>query len=86
MSLYHYLYVSILRTKEFNSIIINDINEEDFFIDINRFKTTKNIIFMDFINKRTIRIVLNRTIIINFIMLKLKIIIRREEIKLFDLL
>ena len=58
-SLYHYLYTDILYIKKFNSIIINNINEKNFFIDINRFKTVKNTIFIDFINKRTIKIVFN---------------------------
>ena len=84
--LYYYLYVNILRVKEFNSIIINNVNKKDFFIKINRFKAIKNIIFMDFINKRTIKIAFNRTIIINFIILKLKIITKREKIKLFNLI
>ena len=56
MLLYYYFYVSILYAKEFNSIIINDINEKNFSININRFKITKNIIFMNSINKRTIKI------------------------------
>ena len=84
--LYYYFYADILYTKEFNSIIINDVNEKDFFININRFKTIKNIIFINSINKRTIRIIFNRTIIIGFIILRLKIITKCEEIKLFDLL
>ena len=46
MSLYYYLYINILRIKEFNLIITNNINEKDFFININRFKTMKNIIFI----------------------------------------
>jgi len=54
--LYHYLYTNILRTKEFNSIIVNDINEKDFFININRFKTIKNVIFINSVNKRMIKI------------------------------
>jgi len=58
-SLYHCLYAGILHTKEFNSIIINDINKKDFFININRFKVMKNIIFINFINKRIIKIVFN---------------------------
>ena len=41
MLLYYYLYIGISRVKEFNSIIINDINKKDFFIHINRFKTVK---------------------------------------------
>ena len=54
--LYHYFYISIPRIKEFNSIIINDINEKNFFVNINRFKIIKNTIFIDFVNKRMIRI------------------------------
>ena len=57
--LYHYFYTSISRVKEFNSIIINNVNEKNFFININRFKATKNAIFIDFINKRTIKITFN---------------------------
>ena len=49
MLLYHYLYTGIFHIKEFNSIIINNVNKKDFFININRFKITKNIIFIDFI-------------------------------------
>jgi len=86
MLLYHCFYIGILYTKEFNSVIINDINKKDFFVNINRFKTMKNVIFMDFINKRIIRIAFNRTIIIGFIILRLKIIIRYKEIELFGLL
>jgi len=85
-SLYHYLYTGISRVKEFNSIIINNINKKDFFIDTNRFKATKNIIFTDSINKRIIRITLDQTIIIDLVIPKLKIIIKREEIKLLNLL
>ena len=59
MPLYHYLYINISYIKEFNLIIINDVNKKDFFIDINRFKAVKNAIFIDFINKRTIRIAFN---------------------------
>ena len=84
--LYHYLYINILRIKKFNSIIINNVNKKDFFIDINRFKAIKNVIFMDFINKRIIKIAFDRKIIIGFIILRLKIIIKYKEIKLFDLL
>jgi len=51
MSLYYYFYTSISRIKEFNSIIINNVNEKDFFININRFKVMKNVIFINFINK-----------------------------------
>jgi len=86
MLLYHYLYVSIPRVKEFNSIITNNVNEKDFSIDTDRFKTVKNTIFIDSINKRTIEIVFNRAIIIGLIILRLKIITRRKEIKLLDLL
>jgi len=57
--LYYYFYVSISRAKKFNLIIINDINKKNFFVDINRFKAMKNIIFIDSINKRTIKIVFN---------------------------
>ena len=85
-SLYHCLYISIPRIKEFNSIIINDVNKEDFFIDINRFKAIKNVIFINSVNKRTIKIAFNRIIIISFIILKLKIIVKRKEIKFFGLL
>ena len=85
-SLYHYLYTDIPRVKEFNSIIINNVNKKDFSININRFKTAKNIIFMDSINKQIIEIAFDRIIIIDFIILKLKIIMKCEEIKLFDLL
>ena len=86
MLLYHYFYTDILRVKKFNSIIINNVNKKDFFININRFKTMKNIIFMDFINEQMVGIALNRAIIIGFIMLRLKTIARRKEIELFDLL
>jgi len=86
MPLYYYLYTSISHTKEFNSIIINNINKKNLFINIHRFKTIKNIIFINFINKQTIKIAFNQTIIINFIILKLKTIIKYEKIKLFDLL
>ena len=55
--LYHNFYIDILYIKEFNSIIVNNINEKDFFININRFKTSKNIIFIDSINKRTVKII-----------------------------
>jgi len=41
---------------------------------------------MDSINKQTIKITFNKTIIINLVIPKLKIIIRRKEIELFDLL
>ena len=58
-SLYYYFYADISRAKEFNSIIINNVNEKDFFINRNRFKATKNAIFIDFINKRTVRIAFN---------------------------
>ena len=86
MPLYYCFYTGIPRTKEFNLIIINNVNKKNFFIDINRFKAIKNIIFIDFINKRTIRIVFNKTIIIGFIILKLKTITKRKEIELFNLL
>ena len=84
--LYYYLYINILHAKEFNLIIINDINKKDFFININRFKTAKNVIFINFINKQTVKIIFDRAIIISFIILKLKIITKCEEIKLFNLL
>jgi len=51
MPLYYCLYISIPYIKEFNSIIINNVNKEDFSVNINRFKTVKNIIFIDFVNK-----------------------------------
>ena len=84
--LYHYLYTGILYTKEFNSIIINNVNKKDFFININHFKAIKNIIFINFINKRIIGNIFNRMIIICFIILRLKIIIKRKKIELFNLL
>jgi len=86
MFLYYYFYINILYTNEFNSIISDCINNENIFINLNRFKTTKNVIIMDFINKRTIKIALNKAIIISFVILRLKIITKREEIKLFNLL
>jgi len=86
MLLYHYLYTGISRAKEFNLIIINNVNKKNFFININCLKITKNIIFINFINKRIIRIVFNRVIIIGFIILKLKTIIKREKMELFGLL
>ena len=86
MPLYYYLYTGISRVKEFNSIITNNVNEKDFFININHFKITKNIIFINFLNKRTIKIVFNQMIIISFIILKLKIITKRKKIELFSLL
>jgi len=85
-SLYYYFYINILYIKEFNSIIINNINEKNFSININRFKMMKNVIFIDFINKRTIKIAFNRMIIISFVILKLKIIMKCEEIEFFSLL
>ena len=51
LSLYHYLYINIPRIKEFNLIIINNVNKKDFSINIYRFKITRNAIFMNFINK-----------------------------------
>ena len=51
MFLYYCFYAGIFHAKEFNLIIINDVNEKDFFINTNRFKATKNVIFIDFINK-----------------------------------
>ena len=86
MPLYHWLYISIPRIKEFNSIIFNRINNKNISINLNRFKIMKNIIITNFINKRIIKIALNKAIIINFVILKLKIIIKREKIKLFGLL
>ena len=86
MLLYHCLYISIPRTKKFNSIIFNHINNKNISIDLNRFKTIKNVIITDSINKRTIKIAFNKTIIINFIILKLKIIIKRKKLELFSLL
>ena len=83
--LYYCLYVNILRVKEFNLIISNNI-KRDFFIDLNRFEITKNTIASNFINKRTIKITLNRTIIIGFIISNFEIITKRKEMKLFDLL
>jgi len=59
LSLYYYLYINIFYIKEFNSIIVNNVNKKDFFVNINRFKMVKNIIFMDFINERTIKIAFN---------------------------
>ena len=84
--LYHCFYTGIPYIKEFNLIIINDVNEKDFFININHFKAIKNIIFINFINKRTIKIAFNRAIIISLVILKLKIITRRKKIKLLGLL
>ena len=86
MPLYHYFYINILYIKEFNSIVFNYVNNKNIFINLNRFKIIKNIIIINFINKRTIRITLNKAIIIGFIISKLKIIMKREEIKLFNLL
>jgi len=59
MLLYHYLYISIFRVKEFNSVIINDVNKKDFFINTDRFKAVKNVIFINSINKRIIKIAFN---------------------------
>jgi len=86
MLLYHYLYISIPHVKEFNLIIINNVNKKNFSININRFKITKNTISTDSINERTIKIIFNQTIIINLVILKLKTITKRKEIKLFGLL
>ena len=86
LSLYHCLYTNIPHIKEFNSIITNNVNKKDFFININRFKAMKNAIFTDSINKQIIKIAFNRVIIIGLVMLKLEIIAKREEIKLFNLL
>jgi len=85
-SLYHYLYTSIFRVKEFNSIITNNVNEKNFSVNINRFKTAKNVIFIDFINKQIIGIAFDRAIIIGLVMSKLETIARRKEIELFGLL
>jgi len=49
--LYYYFYTGILRVKEFNSIIFDCINNEDIFINLNRFKRVKNVIIIDFINE-----------------------------------
>jgi len=84
--LYYCFYTDIPHVKEFNSIIFNYVNNENISIDLNRFKTIKNIIIINFINKRTIEIIFNKAIIINFIILRLKTIIKRKKIKLFDLL
>jgi len=84
--LYYCLDINILYVKEFNSIIFNHVNNKNISIDLNRFKTTKNVIIINSVNKRTVRIILNKTIIIGFIILRLKIIIKRKEIKLFNLL
>ena len=85
LSLYHYLYADILHAKKFNSIIFNNI-KKDFFIDLNHFKIIKNAIVLNFINKRIIKIPLNQTIIINFVILNFKIITTREKIKFLGLL
>jgi len=58
-SLYYCFYADIPRVKEFNLIIINNVNEKDFFININRLKIMKNVIFINFINKRMIKIAFN---------------------------
>ena len=86
MLLYYCFYVNIFHVKKFNSIIINNVNENDFFVNINRVKIMKNIIFINFINKRIIEIAFNRMIIINLVILKLKIITKREEMELLSLL
>ena len=85
MPLYHYLYANIFRVKKFNSIIFNNI-KKDFFINSNYFKIAKNVIVLNFINKRTVKIVLNRAIIIGFVILSFKIIIKYKEMMLFGLL
>ena len=85
-SLYYYFYIDILRTKKINSIISNHVNNKNIFINLKRFKTIKNVIIINSINERTIKIALNKTIIISFVILKLKTITRREEIEFFDLL
>ena len=85
-SLYHYFYAGILYVKEFNSIIINDINKKDFSVNINRFKAAKNIIFMNSVNERTVKIAFDQTIIIGLVILRLEIITKREEMELFGLL
>ena len=84
--LYHYFYVNIFRAKEFNSIISDHGNNKNISIDLNRFKATKNVIITESVNKRIIKITLNKTIIISLIILKLQIITKREEIELFNLL
>ena len=71
--------------KEFNSIIFNNI-KRNFFIDLNRIKIIKNVIILSFINKRTIKIALNRAIIIGFIISSFKTITKYKEIKLLGLL
>jgi len=84
--LYHYLYASIPRAKEFNSFIANHVNEEDISIDLDRWKEAKNAIASDFINKQTIGIALNRAIIIGLVMSSLETIAKREEMELLGLL
>jgi len=49
--LYHCFYINILHVKEFDLIIINNVNKKDFSNNINRFKAMKNVIFINFINK-----------------------------------
>ena len=83
--LYYYRYTGISRAKKFNLIIFNNI-KRDFFINLNRFKAVKNVIILNFINKRTIKIVLNRAIIISFIILRFEIIMKRKKIEFFSLL
>ena len=83
--LYHCLYAGILYIKEFNSIIFNNV-KRDFFINLNHFEITKDVIVLNFINKRIIKIVLNRAIIIGFIISSFKTIMKRKEIKLLGLL
>jgi len=84
--LYHYFYIGIFHVKEFNLIIFNHVNNKNISIDLNYFKTMKNVIIINFVNKRTVGIALNKTIIIGFIISRLKIIIKRKKMKLFDLL
>jgi len=86
MLLYYCFYINILYIKEFNLIIFNRINNKNIFIDLNRFKIIKNVIIINFINERMIKIAFNKTIIINFVILRLKIIIKYEEMKHFNLL
>ena len=80
--IYYYLYISIFRAKKFNSIIFNNV-KGDFFIDLNCFKTIKNVIVLDFINKRIIKIALNQMIIIDFIIPSFKIITRYKKNRAF---
>ena len=76
--LYYCFYTGIPYIKEFNSIIVNNVNKKDFSIDTNRFKAAKNVIFMDSVNQRTVKITFDQTIIISLVMPKLETIARRE--------